>query len=69
MHFTDEVNWSLSDFIFAGILLFGAGLLIQLVISKVKVRKYRITFVIVILILLILIWAELAVGILETLFS
>lgn len=61
MQFTEEVNWTLSDFAVAGILLLGTGLLLEIVLRKVKKSKYLI--VICIVLGLLLIWAELAVGI------
>ncbi|NPD45893.1 hypothetical protein [Lentimicrobium sp. S6] len=66
MQFTNEVNWALGDFIVAGILLLGTGLLFELIIRKVKEPKYRIIIYIALLILLFLVWAELAVGIFGT---
>jgi len=69
MQFTEEVKWSLSDFIIMGILLLGTGLVCELVIRNVKKLKYRIALCIGVLFLLFLIWAELAVGIFGTPFS
>ena len=69
MQFTNEVNWSLFDFIIAGVLSFGMGILLDLILSKVNKIGYRIALVIALFILLILIWAELAVGIFGTPFS
>jgi hypothetical protein len=66
MQFTGEVNWSLSDFIVAGSLLLGTGLLCELVMRKVKKIEYRIAICAAILIALLLIWIELAVGIFGT---
>ncbi|WP_235938514.1 hypothetical protein [Chitinophaga solisilvae] len=63
MQFTGEVNWSLTDFIVAGALLLGTGLLCELVMRKVKKTGYRVAFIIAILGTLLLIWIELAVGI------
>ena len=63
MQFTNEVNWSLMDFIMAGILLFGTSLVFELVIRKVKSTKHRLLISGIILLLLFLLWAELAVGI------
>lgn len=63
MQFTNEVNWSLFDFIAAGILLLGTGLAIELVLQKVKSRKNRILISGIIIVLLLLLWVELAVGI------
>ena len=66
MQFTAEVNWTFLDFIVAGFLLLGTGLLTELVLRKVKTVKYRIAIIMTLLLLLILIWAELAVGIFGT---
>ncbi|QDK80589.1 hypothetical protein EXU85_19050 [Spirosoma sp. KCTC 42546] len=63
MQFTNEVNWTLSDFVVAGVLLFGTGLLIELVLRTVTTAKHRIALCAVILVALLLIWIELAVGI------
>lgn len=63
MQFTNEVNWSLFDFIVAGILLLVIGLAIELVLQKVKSRKNRILISGIIIVLLLLLWVELAVGV------
>ena len=69
MQFTDEVNWTTIDFIIAGCLLLGAGLLSEIVLRKIKKLSYKAGLLIAILIIVILIWIELAVGIFGTLFS
>ncbi len=69
MQFTDEVNWTLPDFVVAGVLLLGTGLMCALVIRKVKNISYRIAICVALLLALLLIWAELAVGIFGTAFS
>lgn len=69
MLFTEEVNWTLSDFVVAGVLLFGTGFLCELVLRKVTKWNYRIGFIAVILFVLFLIWVELAVGIFGTPFA
>lgn len=66
MQFTNEVNWTLSDFVVAGVLLFGTGLLCELVMSKIASIKNRIAICVALLLLLILVWVELAVGIFAT---
>lgn len=66
MQFTNEVNWTLSDFIIAGVLLLGTGLTIEAVVRTVKNKKTRIASVIGILVVLFLVWAELAVGVFGT---
>jgi hypothetical protein len=69
MQFTDEVNWTTTDFIIAGGLLFGAGLISEIVLRNIKKRNYKVGLLSAILIIVILIWVELAVGIFGTLFS
>ena len=63
MQFTDEVDWDIMDFTVMGILLFGTGLLCELVLRLVKSIHNRVILCGAILILFFLIWAELAVGI------
>ncbi|HSK11688.1 MAG TPA: hypothetical protein VK907_00655 [Phnomibacter sp.] len=69
MQFTGEVNWSLSDFVIAGVLLLGTGLLCEWVMRTVKITGRRIIICGVILLIFFLIWAELAVGIFGTPFA
>lgn len=69
MQFTDEVNWTLYDFIVMGFLLIGTGLLCELVIRKVNKNYLRISLCFVLLLIFFLIWAELAVGIFGTPFA
>jgi hypothetical protein len=66
MKFTGEVKWSLFDSIVAGVLLFGSGLLCELVIRKINTARYRLVICATVLILLVLILTELAVGIFAT---
>lgn len=66
MQFTNEVAWSVMDFVMAGILLLGTGLAIEFVLRKVKNTKHRIIICILILLALLLLWLELAVGIFGT---
>lgn len=69
MQFTNEVSWEMNDFVIMGILLFGTGLLCELVLSKVKSMEGRIVLCGAILLAFLLIWAELAVGIFGTPFA
>ncbi|WP_202898542.1 hypothetical protein [Flavobacterium saliperosum] len=69
MQFTNEVNWTLSDFIVAGVLLYGTGLLCEFVMRKVTKTEHRIAICALILVLLLLTWVELAVGIFGTPFA
>jgi hypothetical protein len=69
MQFTEEVNWSLSDFVVMGVLLLGTGLMCELVMRTVNKIKYRIAICGALLTVLVLIWIELAVGIFGTPFA
>jgi peptidoglycan/LPS O-acetylase OafA/YrhL len=69
MHFSSDVNWSFFDFIIMGLLLFGVGLLVEVVLRKVPKKNNRITIIAIILIAFLLIWAEMAVGIFGTPFA
>ena len=69
MQITDEVNWTITDFIIAGSLLIGTGLLSEIVMRKIKNINYKVSLIVVILILFFLIWIELAVGLFGTPFG
>ena len=69
MQFSNEVNWSVFDFLIAGILLFGTGLALEFVIKTVKTKNTRIILIVAVIVLLILVWLELAVGIFGTPFA
>jgi predicted acyltransferase len=65
MQFTDEVDWSLTDFVTAGVLLLGTGLLYELASRKTRNTTYRAVIGTVLAAALILVWIELAVGIFD----
>lgn len=69
MQFTNEFNWTATDFIVMGILLFGTGLACEFVMRKEKCVKSRIIICGAILFMIFLVWAELAVGIFGTPFA
>lgn len=69
MFFTNEVNWSPSDFIIAGALLLATGLACELILRKVTSRKNRIVACLVVLAALFVIWVELAVGLFDSPFA
>lgn len=66
MQFTTEVNWNALDFLVAGLLLFGTGLMLDLVLNKVTTTKNKIILISAIILLLLLTWMELAVGVFGT---
>lgn len=69
MQFTNEVNWTAMDFVVAGVLLLGTGLVFDLLVRKTKSIKHRIVIALALLMVFLLIWAELAVGIFGTPFG
>lgn len=69
MQFTGEVKWTAFDFVAAGVLLLGTGLMVEFVIRKVTNKNYQIAALAVMLAVLFLVWAELAVGIFATPFA
>jgi hypothetical protein len=69
MRFTNEVDWGPADFVIAGVLLLGTGLMCEFVLRTVKTTGYRIALCAAILFALMLIWIELAVGLFGTPFA
>tara|TARA_R110002012_G_scaffold221001_1_gene392609 strand:+ start:664 stop:954 length:291 start_codon:yes stop_codon:yes gene_type:complete len=63
MQFSDQVNWSIFDFLIAGLLFYGTGFLLELIFRKVTTRKRRTILIICLFLVALLIWIELAVGI------
>ena len=62
MQFSDEVVWTVSDFVVAGILLGGTGLLFQLAWRKAGSIVYRAAAGVALASALFLVWVVLAVG-------
>jgi hypothetical protein len=63
MWFTDEVRWTTSDFVFAGVMLIGAGVLAELAVRASADWSYRIGAGLAVLASVLLIWINGAVGI------
>ena len=66
---SDEVNWSLFDFVIMGILLILLGVVINFVSTSSKNLKKQILYIGFIVLLFLAIWAELAVGVFGTIFA
>lgn len=69
MQFTGEVNWTLSDFVIAGVLLGGTGLAYVLSTMTMSNPRSRLVIGAVLAVALLLVWAELAVGLIGTPFA
>lgn len=63
MQFTDEVNWTGSDFVFAGLLLFGSLGAYELVTRTTEQTVYRAAVGVALVAAVLLIWVNGAVGI------
>jgi hypothetical protein len=63
MRFTDEVQWTTSDFIFAGVILIGAGAIAELAVRASGDWSYRIGAGLAVLASVLLVWINGAVGI------
>ena len=63
MQVTDEVDWSVSDFVFAGVMIIGTGLLYEGVTKLSDDLAYRAGAVVALAAAFLLIWINLAVGI------
>ncbi|WP_460675442.1 hypothetical protein [Hymenobacter coalescens] len=63
MQFTPEVKWTLSDFVFAGLLIFSTGLAYELLASRAGNLTYRLGVVLALAAGFLSIWVNLAVGI------
>ena len=67
--FSNQVNWSLFDFIIMGLLLGVLGIIIHYIMEKVRNKTFRIVPIIFVLIIFLMIWAELAVGVFGSLIA
>lgn len=56
-------NWTAEDFLMAAVLIFGAGLAIEIGLRVVKNQKYKSLIIIGVILLAILLFMEMAVGI------
>lgn len=62
MQFSEEVQWSLFDFITMGVLLFCLGIGIHFIVKKPHFKK-RFLFISLTIALFLVLWAEFAVGV------
>jgi hypothetical protein len=63
MQFSDEVQWTAFDFVFAGILIFGTGFLFELARKKANNKAYTLASAVALAGIFLLIWVNGAVGI------
>jgi hypothetical protein len=63
MQFTDEAAWTWSDFVIAGLLVFGTGS--AFVLTARKIQRHYLAIALLFVVAFVLVWVELAVGILR----
>jgi hypothetical protein len=63
MRFTDEVNWTLGDFVFAGVLLLSVGVPLELAARRTGSAAYRLAVGMALAVWFLTIWLTGAVGI------
>lgn len=63
MQFTEEVQWSLGDFMIMGLLLLFVGTTLEVLRKKIKSSNRRRLWGLIVFIVFFLLWAEMAVGI------
>jgi len=69
MQFSDDVHWSVADFIFAATFFIVAGLVFEFLVKKLKNKKQRIIAGVIAALFFAFLWAEFAVGIFTNLGS
>ena len=62
MRFTSEVNWTASDFIFAGLLFGSVGLAFELIVRKSRSLSYRLGAGLAVVAAFLTVWVNAAVG-------
>lgn len=62
MQFTAEVNWTASDFVFAGVLIGAVGFATELTVRRTQVPTYRAGVGLALVAGFLTIWADAAVG-------
>ncbi len=65
MPFSNQVDWTGSDFIIAGLLLFVAAFAIEVVLRLFTKKRNQVAIIAVLIFVFLSIWAELAVGVLS----
>lgn len=69
MQYSNEVKWSLNDFIIMGVILLFFGIILNKIIYHVGAFNKKIILISTLIILFFLLWAELAVGLFNSPFA
>ena len=65
MPFSNQVDWTGSDFIIAGLLLLVAAFAIEVVLRLFTKKRNQVAIIAVLIYVFLSIWAEIAVGVLS----
>ena len=69
MQYSNEVKWSLNDFMIMGVILLSFGIIINKITYHVGGFNKRVILISTLIILFFLLWAELAVGLFNSPFA
>lgn len=69
MQYSNEVKWSLNDFIIMGVILLSFGIILNKIIYHVGAFNKRIILISTLIIFFFFLWAELAVGLFNSPFA
>ena len=69
MYAQGDVRWSGVDFLIMGLMLFVLTVGITIVLQLVKQRSYRMILLLLLIALFLLVWIELAVGVIDSIFA
>ncbi len=69
MQYSNEVKWSLNDFIIMGVILLFFGIILNKIIYHVGAFNKRIILISTLIIFFFFLWAELAVGLFNSPFA
>lgn len=66
MFMTEEVSWTLFDFIIAGMMLATAATVVDIILRKFPHSSHRYVLLALLVLVFVLLWAEMAVGLFGT---
>jgi len=69
MQFSSSITWSTADFVLAAIILFGAGMIYEVMRTVLKTPRQRMITGLGVFVMVVVIWVELAVGVFGTPFA
>ncbi|MCB9310279.1 MAG: hypothetical protein H6567_09500 [Lewinellaceae bacterium] len=65
MQFSDQVNWSMMDFILMGFMILVLGIVLNIILNSRLTKKMKIFWFVLAMCIFLIVWVELAVGIFD----